>query len=192
MSKKNKAVFAIFDTEDELEFAVSQLKLNGFRSSDVSCLIGRGGNRDLVPEKHTKAPEGSATGATAGAALGGALGWLVGIGALTIPGLGPFIAAGPILAALAGASVGGAVGGVTGALVGAGIPEYEARKFESLLKEGKVLLAVHCDDSDWVEKAKDILSSCGGDDISSTTEASATLLRDTTLPPDMPTHTPMF
>ena len=127
--------------------------------------------KDFAHEKHTKAPEGATTGATTGALAGGALGWLVGIGALAIPGLGPFIAAGPIMAALAGAGVGGAVGGLTGALIGMGIPEYEAKRYEGRVKDGGILLSVHSDSSDEVKRAKEILEQTGAQDISSTGEA---------------------
>src|SRR5205807_3353195 len=128
---------------------------------------------DFAHEKSTKAPEGTATGATSGAVVGGTLGWLAGIGALAIPGLGPFIAAGPIVAALAGAGAGGVVGGITGALVGMGIPEYEAKRYEGRVKEGGILLSVHSDNSDWTRKAKEILERTGAEDISSTGEAKA-------------------
>ena len=116
---------------------------------------------------------GAATGAGTGAVVGGALGWLVGIGALAIPGLGPFIAAGPIMAALAGMGVGSAVGGIAGALVGMGIPEYEAKRYEGRVKDGGILLSVHCDDSDWTKKAKEILERTGAEDVSSTGEAAS-------------------
>jgi hypothetical protein len=131
------------------------------------------GSKDFSHEHNTKAPEGAATGAGTGAVLGGALGWLVGIGALAIPGLGPFIAAGPIMAALAGVGVGGAVGGVTGALIGMGIPEYEAKRYEGRVKKGGILLSVHSDSSEWTKRAKDIIERTGAEDISSTGEASA-------------------
>jgi len=131
------------------------------------------GTRDFAHEKNTKAPEGASTGAGTGAVLGGSLGWLAGIGALAIPGLGPFIAAGPIMAALAGAGVGGVVGGLTGALVGMGIPEYEAKRYEGRVKDGGILLSVHSDDSKWTKKAKEILERTGAQDISSTGEASS-------------------
>jgi len=129
------------------------------------------GTKDFAPEKNTKAPEGASTGAGTGAVLGGGLGWLVGIGALAIPGLGPFIAAGPIMAALAGAGVGGAVGGLTGALIGMGIPEYEAKRYEGRVKDGGILLSVHSDTSDEVKRAKAILERTGAQDISTTGEA---------------------
>ena len=141
-------------------------------TSQFSCPRTQG-TKDFAHEKSTKAPEGTATGATSGAVVGGTLGWLAGIGALAIPGLGPFIAAGPIVAALAGAGAGGVVGGITGALVGMGIPEYEAKRYEGRIKEGGILLSVHADDSKWVSKAKDILKRTGAEDVASSGEASA-------------------
>jgi len=147
---------------------------NGFRSEDISVLMPENvGTKDFAAEKNTKAPEGAATGAGTGAVVGGTLGLLAGIGALAIPGLGPFIAAGPIMGALAGVGTGGVVGGIIGALVGMGIPEYEAKRYEGMIKEGKILLSVHCDNSDWVKRAKDILERTGAEDISSAGEASA-------------------
>ena len=173
MVGRNTAVFGIFNDRMAAEYAIDKLKAAGFRSSDVSCLYPDSvGNKDLGHEKQTKAPEGTATGATTGAIIGGAVGWLVGVGALAIPGIGPFIAAGPIMAALAGAGVGGTFGGVTGALVGMGIPEYEAKRYEGLIKEGKILVSVHCDSSDWVDKAKEVLENHDGKDVASRSEAS--------------------
>src|SRR2546422_5694195 len=131
------------------------------------------GTKDFATETHTKAPEGAATGATTGGVIGGVLGWLVGLGTLAVPGVGPLIAAGPIVAALTGAGVGGAIGGIAGALIGMGIPEYEAKRYEGRVKEGGILLSVHCDNSDWVKRAKDILKDTGAQDISSTGEAGA-------------------
>jgi hypothetical protein len=131
------------------------------------------GTKDLAHKKETKAPEGATTGGVTGGVIGGALGWLAGIGALAIPGLGPFIAAGPIMGLLAGAGAGGAIGGVVGSLVGMGIPEYEAKRYEGRIKNGGILLSVHCDESDWVKRAKQILEETGAEDISSTGEASA-------------------
>jgi len=131
------------------------------------------GTKDFAHEKGTKAPEGAAAGAGTGAVVGGTLGLLAGIGALAIPGLGPFIAVGPIMGALAGAGTGGAVGGLIGALVGLGIPEYEAKRYEGLVKQGRILLSAHCDNSDWVKKAKNILEQSGAEDIASAGEASA-------------------
>jgi hypothetical protein len=130
------------------------------------------GTKDFAHEKNTKAPEGATAGAGTGAVIGGGLGWLAGIGALAIPGLGPFIAAGPIMAALAGAGVGGAVGGIKGALIGMGIPEYEAKRYEGKVKDGGILLSVHSDNSEWTKKAKNILEGTNAQDISSTGEVS--------------------
>src|ERR1700733_10459514 len=170
----DKAVFAIAKTEEQAINIANQLKSAGFSNNDISVLFpDKAGSRDFAHEQHTKAPEGAAVGAGTGAVLGGALGWLVGIGALAIPGLGPFIAAGPIMAALAGAGAGGVVGGIAGALIGMGIPEYEAKRYEGRIKEGGILLSVHCDSSDWVKKAKQVLERTGAEDISSAGEASA-------------------
>jgi len=174
MSGKNTAAFGIFATRGAVETTVDRLKAEGFRNTDISVLFPENsGTKDFAHEKNTKAPEGATTGAGTGLVLGGTLGWLVGIGSLAIPGLGPFIAAGPIMAALAGAGVGGAVGGVVGALVGMGIPEYEAKRYEGRIKSGGILLSVHCDDSEWTKKAKQILEESGGEDVSSTGESDA-------------------
>ena len=176
MAGKNTAVFGIYKTRTGVEQAVDALKQANFRNTDISVMFPENeGTKDFAHEKNTKAPEGATTGAGTGAVLGGTLGWLAGIGALAIPGVGPFIAAGPIMAALAGAGVGGAVGGLTGALVGMGIPEYEAKRYEGRVKEGGVLLSVHSDDSAWTKRAKEILERTGAEDISSTGEASSDL-----------------
>jgi hypothetical protein len=175
MAGKNTAVFATFDRIGA-EMAVDALKEEGFRNTDISALFAENeGTKDFAHEKNTKAPEGATTGAIAGATLGGALGWLTGVGSLAIPVVGPLIAAGPILAALVGVGVGGALGGLTGALVGMGIPEFEAKRYEGLVKQGKVLLSVHCDKSEWTKKAKRILKEAGGEDIASTGEAKASV-----------------
>ena len=174
MAGKNTAAFGIYSTRAAVENAVDTLKAEGYRNTDISVLFPQNvGTKDFAHEKNTKAPEGAAAGAGTGALLGGTLGWLAGIGALAIPGLGPFIAAGPIMAALAGAGVGGAVGGITGALVGMGIPEYEAKRYEGRVKDGGILLSVHCDDSAWTKKAKEILERTGAEDVSSTGEAAS-------------------
>jgi len=174
MAGKNTAVFGIYRDRQHAEQAVDALRAAGFRSTDVSVLLPDNvGTKDFAHEKNTKMPEGTTTGATSGGVVGGALGWLAGIGALAIPGVGPFIAAGPIMGALAGAGVGGAVGGLIGALVGMGIPEYEAKRYEGRVREGGVLLSVHADDSTWVKRGKDILRDTGADDVSSTGEAKA-------------------
>src|SRR5438094_4240235 len=178
MAGKNTAVFGIYPNRTSVESAVDALKTAEFRNSDISVLFPENtGTKDFAHEKNTKAPEGASKGAGTGALLGGGLGWLVGMGALAIPGLGPFIAAGPIMAALAGIGVGGAVGGITGALIGMGIPEYEAKRYESRVKEGGILLSVHCDSSDWTKKAKEILERTGAEDVSSTGEAGADFQR---------------
>src|SRR6266436_5889044 len=151
MAGKNTAAFGIYANRVDVENAVDALKAAGFRNTDISVLFPQNvGTKDFAHEKHTKAPEGATTGAGTGVVIGGALGWLAGIGAIAIPGAGPFIAAGPIVAALAGAGAAGTVGGVAGGLIGLGIPEYEAKRYEGQIKGGKILLSVHCDDSEWV------------------------------------------
>ena len=170
---KKIAVLGLFESRVQLEAAIDVLRVEGFRDSDISALLPDvESTRQLAHEKHTKAPEGAAVGATAGGAIGGTLGLLVGLGALAIPGLGPFIAAGPIVATLAGAGVGGAVGTLTGALVGMGIPEYEAKRYESYLNQGGMLLAVHADNGDWAKRAKLVLDRCGAKAIDKVSEAS--------------------
>jgi len=170
---KNTAVFGMFRARERAEATVDALIANGYRATDISVLMPENiGTKDFAHEKGTKAPEGATTGATTGAVIGGTLGLLAGIGALAIPGLGPFIAAGPIMATLAGAGAGGAAGGLIGALVGMGIPEYEAKRYEGLVKSGQILLSVHCDDSEWTKKAKNILEQNGAEDVSSTKESS--------------------
>jgi len=172
MAGKNTAAFAIFKSVASAENAVDELLAAGFRGDDVSVLApDQQTTREFATEKNTKAPEAATTGAVAGGTIGGTLGLLAGIGTLAIPGLGPFIAAGPIMAALAGVGAGAATGGLIGALIGMGIPEYEAKRYEGRVKDGGVLLSVHCDNSDWTSKAKDILRMAGGEDVSSTGEA---------------------
>lgn len=171
---KNTAAFGIFSTRASVEDAVDRFKSAGYRNTDISVLFPHNiGSKDFAAEKHTKAPEGSVAGAGAGAVAGGALGWLASIGLLAIPGAGPFIAAGPIMAALAGVGVGGAVGAIAGALLGMGIPEYEAKRYEGRIKKGGILLSVHCDSYTWTKKAEAILKESGAEDISSTAESKA-------------------
>jgi hypothetical protein len=171
---KNTAVFGIYQDRAQVESAVDSLITAGFRTEDISVLMPSNvGTKDFAHEKGTKAPEGIATGAGVGGAVGGTLGVLAGIGALAIPGFGPFIAAGPIMGALAGVGAGGVVGGLIGALVGMGIPEYEAKRYEGMVKEGHALLSVHCDNSDWVKRAKEVLESSGARHVSSAGESSA-------------------
>ncbi len=174
MTGKNTAVFGIYPTYTAVENGVDALQAARFRSTDISVLFPENvGTKDFAHEKGTKAPEGATAGAVSGGVVGGALGWLAGIGAIALPGIGPLIAAGPIVAALAGVGVGGAVAGIAGALIGMGIPEYEAKRYEGRVKEGGMLISVHCDSSDWVKRAKDILQQTGAQDISSTGESSA-------------------
>src|ERR1700732_166349 len=168
-----KAVFGIAKSESQAIAIADQLRAAGFSENDISVLFpDKKGTKDFAHEQHTKAPEGATAGATGGAILGGALGWLVGIGSLSIPGLGPCIAAGPIMAALAGAAGGAAAGGLTGALIGMGIPEYEAKRYEGKVKDGNILLSVHTEDSTERDRAKKILEVGGAEDISYTGEAS--------------------
>jgi len=174
MAGKNTAVYGIYRNVGQVEAAVDSLRQQGFRNTDISVLLPENeGTKDFAHKKNTKAPEGAATGAGSGAVVGGALGWLAGIGALAIPGAGPFIAAGPIVALLAGVGVGGTVGALVGALVGMGIPEYEAKRYAGRIKEGGILLSVHCDSSEWVKRAKDLLKQTGAEDVASAGEAAA-------------------
>ena len=174
MAGKNTAVFGIYSSRAATEAAVDALKGAGFRNTDISVLLPENqGTKDFAVHKDTKAPEGTTTGAISGCVIGGTLGWLAGIGAMAIPGVGPFIAAGPIMGLLGGMGAGGAIGGLAGALIGMGIPEYEATRYEGRIKKGGILLSVHCDDSDWVKRSKQILEQTGAEDISSAGEASA-------------------
>ena len=167
-----KAVFCIARTEAQAVTIVERLRAAGFSNNDISVLCpDKAGTRDFAHEQHTKAPEGAATGAGTGGLLGGAFGWLVGIGAIAIPGLGPFIAAGPILAALSGAAAGAALGGLTGALIGMGIPEYEAKRYEGKIKEGNLLISVHAEDRTERTRAKEIFEQAGAEEIADTAEA---------------------
>src|ERR1700688_3873522 len=172
MAGKNTAAFGIYPSRATAEIAVDQLVSAGFSQADISVLMADNeGSRDFAAEKNTKAPEGAVTGVGVGGTGGGTLGLLAGIGALAIPGVGPLIAAGPIMGALAGLGVGGAVGGIVGALVGMGIPEYEAKRYEGAVKGGGTLLSVHCDTSDQIDLAKTGLKETGARDISSSGEA---------------------
>jgi hypothetical protein len=169
---KKYVVFGLYDSRSQIDRAVDMLKMDGFMASDISALLpSREGTQNFAHEKATKAPEGATTGVVGGAALGGTLGWLVGIGALTIPGIGIFVAAGPILATLAGVGIGGSVGGLAGALIGYGIPEYEAKRYEAAVKGGGMLLSVHADTHEALDRVKATFSETGARDVSSTTEA---------------------
>lgn len=171
---KNIAVFGIYPDQLTAEDAVETLKQGGFRSTDISVLFpDNQGTKDFAHVKATKAPEGAVTGGTSGAVIGGALGWLAGIGALAIPGVGPFMAAGPLMGLLGGIGLGSTVGGITGALIGLGIPEYEAKRYEGRIRHGCILLSVHCDNPEWAVRARHILTTTGGEDVASTGEAKA-------------------
>jgi hypothetical protein len=174
MASNNTAVFGIYPSAASAEQAVDRLIATGFSDSDISVLLpDDASTKAFAHEKNTKAPEGATTGVATGGVVGGTLGLLAGIGALAIPGVGPLIAAGPIMGALAGLGVGGAVGGIVGALVGMGIPEYEAKRFEGAVKNGGTLLSVHCDTSDEISRAKDVLKGTGARDIASSSEATS-------------------
>lgn len=169
----SKTVICLANSQAQAETIVQRLNEGGIPTSDVSVLLpDKSGSRDFAHEHHTKAPEGTAIGASAGGLTGGTLGLLAGIGALAIPGVGPFIAAGPIMAALSGAAVGATLGGIAGALIGMGIPEYEAKQYEAKIKEGNILISVHTADGDVVDRVKAIMKEAGAEDISSTGEAS--------------------
>jgi hypothetical protein len=171
MSKKS--VFCIANSRPQAEQIVDQLKNADFCNNDISVLFpDKDSTHDFAHEKHTKAPEGIAAGASTGGVIGGALGWVAGIGALAIPGVGPFIAAGPIVAALSGAAVGAAAGGIAGGLIGLGIPEIEAKRYEGKIKQGNLLISVHTENSEDITQAKDIFTKAGAQDICVTGEAS--------------------
>ena len=168
-----KSVFCIATTRDQADRIVDQLKTANFSNNDISALFAdKGTSHDFAHEKNTKAPEGAVAGAGTGGVIGGALGWIAGIGALAIPGVGPFIAAGPIVAALSGAAIGAAVGGIAGGLIGLGIPEMEAKRYEGKIKAGNILISVHTENSEEITRAKDIFTKAGAQDICSTGEAS--------------------
>jgi hypothetical protein len=174
MSDKKTSVFGIYNARESVERAVDTFLKSGFATSDVSVLLPENlGSKPIATHKDTKAPEGATAGGGAGAIIGGTLGLLAGMGALAIPGVGPLIAAGPIMAALAGIGAGGVVGGFVGALIGMGIPEYEAKRYEARIQKGGILLSVHCDTSDQVKRGKEIMKNTGAEDISSTGESSS-------------------
>lgn len=176
-----KSVFCIAQTESQADKIVDSLRSANFSNNDISVLFpDKSTTRDFAHEKNTKAPEGIATGAGTGGVLGGALGWIAGIGSLAIPGIGPFIAAGPIMAALSGAAIGAAVGGVAGGLIGLGIPELEAKRYEEKLRKGNILISAHAENSDEIKMAKEVFSAAGAEDICTTGEASAPKDRDAT------------
>jgi hypothetical protein len=171
MSKKS--VFCIATSRGQADNIIDQLKSANFSNNDISVLFpDKDSTRDFAHEKNTKAPEGTVAGVGTGGVIGGALGWVAGIGALAIPGVGPFIAAGPIIAALSGAAVGAAIGGIAGGLIGLGIPEIEAKRYEGKVKAGNLLISVHTENSQEITRAKDIFTKAGAQDICTTGEAS--------------------
>jgi hypothetical protein len=189
MSEKNKVVLGIYKTRHDVERAIDVLKMDGFSTSDISVLMpDSSGSQEFAHVKGTKAPEGAATGVSTGAVIGGTLGILAGIGALAIPGFGPFIAAGPIMAGLAGVGVGGTIGGIGGALIGFGIPEYEAKRYEGFMKDGGILLSVHTDSSSEVLKAKKCLEATSATEISSTGEVRGDWKAAQNQPKEVPYH----
>lgn len=175
-----KAVFGMASTYVQAENIVEALKAEGFANTAISVLFpDKRGNHDLAYENNTKAPEGAVAGAGSGGAVGGVVGWLAGIGSLAIPGVGPFVAAGPLMAALGGAAIGSAVGGLVGALVGMGIPEYEAKRYEGKLRDGNILISVHSENSAETDRAEKVLERINAHDISSTSERSIKRSTDT-------------
>jgi len=189
MSKKS--VFCIAATRVQAETIVERLKDANFSNNDISVLFpDKGTSKDFAHEKSTKAPEGAITGAGTGGVIGGALGWVVGIGALAIPGVGPFIAAGPIIAALSGAAAGAAVGGITGGLIGLGIPEIEAKRYDGKIKAGNILLSVHTENSEEIARAKEIFSDCNAQDICVTGDAGVPKDDDRNTPPHVSAGSP--
>jgi uncharacterized protein YcfJ len=168
-----KAMMCITQNQMQTETIVTQLQKGGFSNDDISVLFpNKSGTKDFAHEHNTKAPEGAVAGVSAGGVVGGTLGLLVGIGALAIPGLGPFIAAGPLMAAMSGAAAGATVGGVTGALVGMGIPEMEAKRYEGKIKSGNILISVHTENSDEEKRATAIFKAARAEDICSSSESS--------------------
>jgi hypothetical protein len=166
------SVFCIARSEEQAERIVTDLKTAGFANDDVSALFpDKSGTRDFAHEQQTKAPEGASVGVGTGGIIGGALGWLAGIGSLAIPGLGPLVAAGPIVAALSGAAVGAGVGGIAGALIGLGLPEYEAKRYEGKVRGGNILISVHAEDRNESKRAKEIFERAGAEDVSASGES---------------------
>lgn len=178
MAMKNISAFGIYADQAAVSDAVDALKIAGFRSTDMSVLYPENlGSKDFGHEKHSKAPEGAVAGGGSGAVVGAALGWVVGAGSLMVPGLEQFAAAGPIMGMLGGMGAGVTLGGLAGALVGSGIPEYEAKRYEGRVRRGGILLSVHCDNQEWAKTAKRILKQTGASHISTAGEARADFAR---------------
>jgi hypothetical protein len=178
MNKTNISVFGIYADHETVRDAVSQFKEAGFRSTDVSVLsVENLGSKDFGHERHTKAPEGAVAGGGLGAVVGAAAGWLAGAGALLVPGMEPLTLAGPVMGMLSGMGAGVTLGGLTGALVGAGMPEYEAKRYEGRVRKGGILLSVHCDNPHWAKRAREVLKRTGARDIAAAGEAKADFAR---------------
>jgi hypothetical protein len=174
MTSKNSSVFGVYQDPLAVEEAMDALRAAGFRSADISVLFQENqGTKDFAHQKNTKAPEGAAIGGIVGGIMGGVLGWLTSVGLLAIPDLGPLVVAGPIVSALAGAGAIGVVGGILGGLAGLGVPEYEAKRFEGRIKQGCVLMSVHCDNDDWVKRARNLLRQTGAEGIGWARESGA-------------------
>lgn len=186
------SVYGIYATRQDAEVAIDSMRASGFGAQDISVLFpDNEGTKDIGHEKHTKAPEKATAGAAIAGLAGGAIGWLVGIGALAIPGVGPFVAAGPLMGALAGLGAGSVVGGLAGALIGMGIPEYEAKRYEGRIRSGGILLSVHCDNDLMIGRAKEMLRHTGAEDIAAAEEGkvSARDLREPVYARDEPPET---
>jgi hypothetical protein len=187
MMGRDTAVYGIYSSREHAEEAIDAMRTAGFRAEDISVMLPDNlGSKDFGHERHSKAPEGATAGAATVGLLGGALGWLIGAGALAIPGVGPLIAAGPLMAALAGVGAGTVLGGLTGALVGVGIPEYEAKRYEGRIRSGGVLLSVHCTDDHWVSRAKEMLKHTGAEDVASGSVGKADAAEDVRRDPVSP------
>lgn len=178
MAIRNIAAFGIYPDQATANDAIQSLKAAGFRHTDISVLFPENlGSKDFGHEKHSKAPEGAVAGGGSGAVIGAAFGWLVGAGSLFVPGLEAMHTAGPIVGMLGGMGIGVTLGGLTGALVGSGVPEYEAKRYEGRVRKGGILLSVHCDNPEWSKTARSILKRTGASDISTTGEAKADFAR---------------
>ncbi|HET9697940.1 MAG TPA: PRC-barrel domain-containing protein [Terriglobales bacterium] len=160
------SVYGVFHDREKVRETVEHLKREGFQDNDISVVFpDRDESKNFALEHNTKAPEGATAGGLTGAVTGGVLGWLAGVGMIAIPGIGPLLAAGPIVAALAGAGAVGVAGGLVGALVGMGLPELEAKRYESEVKAGRILVAVHCDDARFSLSARTVLEKAGAKDV---------------------------
>jgi len=178
MAVKNISAFGIYPDQTTVNEAVQALKDAGFRKTDISVLFPENlGSKDFAHERHTKAPEGAVAGGSSGAVIGAALGWLAGAGSLAIPGLDSLMVAGPVVGMLSGMGIGTTLGGLTGAIAGLSVPEYEAKRYEGRVRNGGILLSVHCDNAEWAKTARAVLKKTGGADISTTGEARADFAR---------------